>query len=1261
MDVGGNVGNITSLSDGVHIEYTLIGGNVGNVTGTAEGVYTDGVYISETLIGGNIGNITGISQSGNGVAMNSVHIRGNVGNLIGDVGGYGGEGISLHGVLVDGSVGNITGTSQDDSGVYLEGVSVVGDVGNIEAPIGWLEVYGTAIGGSVGDITAFLGVFLGDDEGGDHVRIGGDVGNITSETTHVDIVNVIVGGDVGLIKGFGTPWGGPSVYIEGFNVGGDITGIVGVAGDVTLNYMTVGGNIGDITSEAGNVNFDPYNYNEGPSGGGDWEWGNIQVVGNIGNITAFLDVNIHGAYDYDYYYYDGYYGAGINVGGSVGNITAITGDIDVYNFSVAGSIGNITALDSVRMGDDYYDYYYEGGLIRVGGSVGNITSLTSFISLGGGSGVFHVAGSVGNITGEYYVEMSYVGVGGNVGNITSKFEYIDIGEKVEVVGNVGNISAFLDLTLGYGGEGGTQYGFAIGGTLGTAVSLKGDITADLVVDGNIADIYAAEGDIYSATIVSGGNIGSFALGTGVRAGNFIWDDVTIVAKGTIGVVEARVLGYSTQYIDTLPGTITIGTTVLVPDNDLSMDFQNDYLVIADSNDDNIIELSPVIQAYMASNGYLPDEVTPRSELLVDGKIDSQEALDIIAFGGEKLPDIWDPLNTDTVDIIFQNIFKEVEIIDVDDVVSTELNIDVYNLEPNFSYLTIIAEGTDPSSTVRAIGRISSTVMTTTDLYVDAVRGGIGELSSYGILALSDERIVDIAESRGLLPSSISIEELRAILAGGTITPPQTVDDNGEEINIPGDDRGEDELDFAALLAGGDDLAKGIIRAKTSIDTLRGDDGLLDLDIQVTGGITINPSLPLDQMITTTGGVGLVGGIVSAGEMEINIVTGGSIGTTVTTGGSINNNYDAFGNIGSIIAKDNITGTYTAAMGYIGNAISGTGQARFVSGGVLAASGDISADFKTGLGMGNLAAPLGNVSGSLTTGGVVKGENPDYVIESSGADDDDFEVNLSTAAIKLYSVFTTLDTDSATPAPASMTVGSQTIDVTGSSSGLRVNVGVAFGFATDMTVTGSGSLDFDSTGDVGVMTVEPGANVSVSSINVDGDFGGFININKNAKVANITATEDIGQVIGYGSVQNITAGEDIGEVKSLFKDVKNVFAGDDIDKIFAKTNVQNIGAQDRIGEIIAGKNVKIVRAYEIGTISAANVSQVFALGDIDLISASGNVTDVSSGGDITVEAGKNATRIAGASGKVAAGGKLSKVSCSLEKCSPPPPVPVYVDC
>jgi len=303
-------------------------------------------------------------------------------------------------------------------------------------------------------------------------------------------------------------------------------------------------------------------------------------------------------------------------------------------------------------------------------------------------------------------------------------------------------------------------------------------------------------------------------------------------------------------------------------------------------------------------------------------------------------------------------------------------------------------------------------------------------------------------------------------------------------------------------------------------------------------------------------------------------------------------------------------------------------------------------------MGNFSAPLGNVSGSLTTGGVVKGENADYVIESSGADDDDFEINISTAALNAYTTYTTLDTDSGTANPESITFNSHTIAVTGSASALRVKVGQAFGFVTDVTITGSGSLVFDSTGNVGVMTVGTGANVSVSRINVDGDFGGFININKNAKVANITATEDIGQVIGYGLVQNITAGEDIGEVKSLFKDVKNVFAGEDIDRIFAFNNVQNIGAQDRIGEIVAGKNVKIVHAFEIGTISAANVSKVYAIGNIDLINASGNVTDVSSGGDIEVVAGKNAVRIAGGSGTVSVGAKASKVSYNLEIIAPP---------
>jgi len=74
-------------------------------------------------------------------------------------------------------------------------------------------------------------------------------------------------------------------------------------------------------------------------------------------------------------------------------------------------------------------------------------------------------------------------------------------------------------------------------------------------------------------------------------------------------------------------------------------------------------------------------------------------------------------------------------------------------------------------------------------------------------------------------------------------------------------------------------------------------------------------------------------------------------------------------------------------------------------------------------------------------------------------------------------------------------------------------------------------------------------------------------------------------------------------------------------------------------------VKIVSAYEIGTISALNVSNVTAIGDIDLISAARNVTNVSTSGNINVVAGKVASKIAGASGTVNAG-TWTKISPNL---------------
>jgi hypothetical protein len=1220
----GGIGNITVADD--MEDDVVIGASVGGIGQIR--VYDDlQDDVSIWTAYGSGGDLAGLYVGGEIEDDVDIDIDGDINELtqstvIGSVTGA---------VLVGGSIlgdVSIQGASIGAGGDAL--VVGINGIGNINPEGDTITIRARGTNGNIGDIT--VRDRIGSPSGGGDVEItsaDGSIGNIVAGGIYAagkGQVSIVARTAIGDIVTLDDAVGGIA------NTSVRVTSATGTIGDIIahgsitdLDFLDFDGSIGDIVSLNGYVELEDFTF--GGSIGDiyaseDIDIDNITVeAGSIGldgvmssTLTAVTDTSINKA-DTTLAFNsslgtwtvkdglnrerpDGAPADGLfSQAGSIFFEGVFVGGTPTTSSPNLGSVGDFNAFTGVFIGD------IGGEPVRIGGNLGNVTAGT-VIDIE--NTIVH--GNVGQITGygsaligdDDSVYIENVNIGGNVAGIKGIAGDVEIYETY-VVGNVGDINALIDIDI------------------------------DIVVNGNISDVYAQEGDIVGgSTIVAGGNIGDFTLGTGVRAGNFIYDGVTIIAKGTIGEVEARILGYSSgnipgehdEIVEDSDGILDGVNDILLPDNDHVFDFSNDYLVIADSTGDNVIELSPVIQAYI-------HQVQP--DLLADGKIDSQEALNIIAFGGEQMPDISDPNYTYTLQTIFQDIFKEVEIIDVDDVVDVPDVVTVSDGNIDSNVLVIIAEGNDPVG-ARAIGRVVSTVFTSSDLYVDATRGGIGMISSGGILGLTDEYIASI------------------------------------EAGITGTYGGE---------GGGDTLANAIIRARTSIDTIKGDDGIMNLDIQVTGGITVDPTKPLDQMITTTGGVGLgrdlngdgdfidageiLPGIISGGDIEIKVVTGGSIGYTVTTGGSINNNYDAFGNIGSIIAKDNITGTYTAAMGFIGNAISGTGQARFVSGGVLAASGDIDADFKTGLGMGNLSAPLGNVSGSLTTGGVLKGENPQFVIESSGADDDDFEVNLSSAALKLYTTYTTLDTDSGTAAnPESITVNSQTIAVTGSSSALRVKVGQAFGYFMDVTITGSGSLVFDSTGDVGVMTVEPGANVSVSSINVDGDFGGFININKNAKVANITATEDIGQVIGYGVVQNITAGEDIGEVKSLFKDVKNVFAGEDIERIFAFNNVQNIVAQDRIGEIIAGKNVKIVHASEIGTISAANVSKVFALGDIDLISASGNITDVSSGGDMEVIAGKNATRIAASSGKVSVGGKASKVGYNLEIVTPPKSPVVCVD-
>lgn len=226
---------------------------------------------------------------------------------------------------------------------------------------------------------------------------------------------------------------------------------------------------------------------------------------------------------------------------------------------------------------------------------------------------------------------------------------------------------------------------------------------------------------------------------------------------------------------------------------------------------------------------------------------------------------------------------------------------------------------------------------------------------------------------------------------------------------------------------------------------------------------------------------------------------------------------------------------------------------------------------------------------------------------------------------------------------------QTVSVVGSSPSVTADVTYVFdSLVTSVNISGSGTLDFSSTGLpgeslIGDMTVASGASISIGSIFVDGNLGSYTNTNSIAAVTNIEARGNIGTVVSNGFIDNIKAGGSIGELRSTsssptWANVSNISAGEDIEKIFALANVANVNAQGdissisagnyaqgitaggRIGEILGGSGVLIVNAHDIGTINGGSIGWVHDItttGDIDLVSGTRDVYNIKAGGKVKV--------------------------------------------
>lgn len=1242
------VGNITvvhgDITGGVSI-LTEAGynGSVGDIV-VQSGDISNGVFIGAG--GGEVGDIS--VWTGSIVGTVNVTAATNIGNI--EVGvmpvyaGPGEDGIegTADDVYVDALLKNDMSIGSIEGGVYFN--AILGGIGNVTVSDDVEDgVYFYASAGGVGEIRVY-------DDFGDYVLVetaegsGGGLGGLyvagdaAGFDMYIDgtIAELTEGGYTGsILTGGDLGWMYP-VHVEAGAMGDVIVGIDPwpTRGWMSNVWLDVSGDIGDISvretiedskiasydGSIGNVVAEFYDdlslvaeYSVGDIVALGLDEGGFSVFdlaiyidradGRIGDIIAHGDIASLFIQDFD---------------GSVGDIVSMNGGLSLQGFTIGGSVGDVFAsediwidevtLEAGSIGDDgATDFSGEDtltdssfsteslmvadGLGRMrwdGAPVDGIYSEAGWVELCES----YIGGNVGNVRAFADVYYEGVRVGGNVGDTTaftgsiygdSDYNYRDsdsegsggydwdYDEGLFVRGSIGDLNAAIDVSGTF---------TTVTGGIGAVVALTGDILVDIIAGGNIENVEAVLGNILDGTtIAAGGNLGTFADGTGLVAGNFIEDDITVAVMGTIGVIEGRVIGYS----DDADGAY-VSETFIYEDNDNFYDDVNDLLLV---DDDNIFDwandyfvFGTFESAFTSSGG----EITV-GEGVVSGSIgipdDTANVVTFVCIDGIDLDNDSSTTNTNVADgkIVAAEIrafaaahpgesfsIQDVALFDVDDVIDVDDVVTDSYMTDGDGILTIIAEGEDirnedGSLVARAIGAIRATLDITTDVFVSTPLGGIGTIDAQGGLLGAHDDFGDGCSTGGYLGTCVAGSNFTEVVGGA-----------------------------------GNNLEDAIFNARTSVDTVHGMLGITNLKLNVGGDVEYNLAYyhdnidndsdgvidEIDEVITSRGGVGIIAS--ELGGVDICVTTGGSIGPTL-----------ARGDVHVHYTGQSVDPIYT--------------------------SGDVTGKIKT---------------------------SEEYTGQTS---DDPKFVEYSAMAKDAYTQTIYLDTNRRTEDIGDSlwhdTDGDGILDegedvyftVKGSSSGLTYAVDMLFGEIQDIKIVGKGSAAIDSDVDVGVIEVGVEAkNVSVKSIYVDGDLGGFINTNLKGTAKNIEAAGNLGDVVASGTIQKISSGGSIGLLKSYTGDIKTISAQDDIDEIWAGKGVSNVLTNGDIGDILAAKTVARVSADSIGTITGMTVSNITTVGDIDMISGV-MVKYIDCGGDIEVAASKLATRISAESGKVVEGGKV----------------------
>ena len=1062
LDIQGDDNNVEITGD-----LTGVNGDGANISGIDNNVEVDGVITGDpgVVISGDDNNVAGMEIVGalGGVTIsgddNKVETTGGPGSGDGSIQTVAGDGVKISGddnsVVADDEIITTGGT-----GVVITGSDNIVSAG--EADIGpetpkWFT--GLGISGTDGGVAISDGIDNDVSTTGGIFGLGGTGVSITSDDNNVESGGTDVSADT-------IP--NPFIGVELTNVGisGGTDGVNIQADD---NNVTTSGFIQGVNGDGVNINGDDNSVEAGEGSNADLQWDDIGIMGQnhgvkiVGNTN---DVETSG-------WIDAFDGEGVDIDGSHNTVDAK----GVYSSNddgvqIRGGSENVVTvgIGGVDAGDDG---------IQIGAPGGSETASDNTVTVDGivlalDDGV-RIAGDDNRV---------------EINNDDSEALAIESGASaISIDGDTNSVTADGNVAGNVGVNGDDNIVDAGNVTGALAVTGEennidlGDISSTASITGDDNDLDAGA---ITGSLTSGGDSNDADI-TSAAATSVTGDDNNVDASGALG--SLAVTGDDNN-VDS--ASVTGNATVSGDDN--SVDTGDIGGLASLTGDDNDLDAGAITGSLTIGGDSNDADITSAAATSVTGdenNVDASGALGSLAIDG-------DDNNVDSASVTGNATVSgddnEVDTGDIGGLASLTGDDNDLDAGAITGSLTIGGDSNDADITSAA-----ATSVTGDENNVDA-SGALGSLAIDGddnnvdsasvtgnATVSGDDNSVDTGDIGGLASLTGDDNDLDA----GAITGSLTIggDSNDADItsaaatSVTGDDNNVDasgDLAGVSVTGNSNDVDAGSV---TGAASLAGNANLLDVDDEITGGLTIVGDTN-NANVGDDGASSSIGGALAVTGDQNTVVASADVADDVTIEGEDNNvDVGDIGGLASILGDDNDldVGAITGTLVITGN----LNEAHITSAGATTIGGS-----------NNIVEASGDLAGVAVTG-----------------DDNDVDAGSVTGAASLIGDDNSLDSAGAISGSVTVTGNDNDVDSTSIGSFLLVtgddnNVDTAGGsIGGDATLTGEDN-DLNSGNVAGALTIDGDDNdADVGTVGDGIDIDGNINMVTSGTVTVTTAATD----------------------------------------------------------------------------------------------------------------------------------------------------------